>query len=157
MAIDHAFFPCKQPCDKHCWAQHFIASRTVKTNQNFTKGNWKCNNLSRFKRLTWKAGVFQSLGCTEWDFLTQWFTSTLLPQCLHFKQVGREKHSTSRWSGKWGVNVVSFRPPHSSRERETPQCLTSRLKAAPSWLSMDAESLLNCIQKARLCELTPSN
>lgn len=151
-AINHAFFPCKQPCDKHCWAQHFIASRTVKTNQNFAKGNWKCNNLSRFKHLTWKAGVFQSLGCTEWDFLTQWITSTLLPQCLHFTQVGREMHSTSRWREKLGVNVASFRPPHSSCKRETPQCPTSRLKAAPSWLSMDAESLLNCIQKARLCK-----
>lgn len=122
-------YKSKHPCDKHCWAKHFITSRTVKTNQNFATGNWKCNNLSRFKRLTWKAGVFQSLGYTEWDFLTQWFTSTLLPQSLHFTQVRREKHSTSRWRGKWGVNVVAFSPPHGSCERETPQCPASQPKS----------------------------
>lgn len=133
----------QHPCDKHCWAKHFIASRTVKANQNFATGNWKCNNLSRFRHLTWNAGVFQSLGYREWDFLTQWFTSTLLPQSLHFAQVRREKHSTSRWRGKWGVNVVAISPPHSTCDRETPQCLVSQPKAAPSWLSMDAESLLH--------------
>jgi len=68
---------------------------------------------------------------------------TILPQSLHFTQVRREKHSTSRWRGKWGVNVVAFRPPHGTCERETPQCSASQPKAAPSWLSMDAESLLH--------------